>query len=123
MKKILIINLVALLFATADMDITTAGKQGLTLYGGKNSGDAATTSANQKLIGKASTGVGIGIISSTLGYAVISQHKSGIKAYGSSHDSTAMYMCDVVAGTIKVAKPSAIGSVDFANASNKWTSM
>ena len=71
MKKILIINLAALLFAsaafagaTADMDITTAGKQGLTLYGGKNSGDAATAGANQKMIGKASTGVGIGIISS-----------------------------------------------------------
>lgn len=127
MKKIIIANLAALLFAsvafagaTADCAFTSTG---LTLYGAKANGAAATAGAAQKMIGKTSTGVSIGIVSSALGYAVIAQHKSGIKAYGSSHDSTAMYMADAVAGTVFLAKPTVIGSNDFVAAATKWSSM
>lgn len=131
MKKIIIINVAALLFAslafagpTVDCNASaTSTSTGLTLYGGKNSGDAATAGAGQKMIGKTSTGVSIGIITSALGYAVVSQHKQGIKAYGSSHDSTAIYMADAVAGTTFLTKPSAIGSTDFVASGTKWSSM
>jgi hypothetical protein len=133
MKKILIINAAILLLATAayagdNVTMTsdlasTSSKSGLTLYGGKNSGDAANTGdAAQKLIGKTSTGVSVGIKSSSLGYAIVTQHKQGIKAYGTSHDATAVYMVDAVKGTAYLAVPTAIGSDNFVT-DTKWSSM
>lgn len=125
MKKILILNIAALLLASAAFaggSVDCAfDKTGLTLYGSKT--DAATAGAAQKSIGKTSTGVGIGITSTSAGYAVVSQHKSGNKAYGSSHDSTAVYMIDAVQGTVKLTKPSAIGSADFVASGSAWSTM
>lgn len=125
MRKLLVANLAILLFASSafaagsfDMDFS---KTGLTVYGSKT--DAATAGANQKTIGKTSTGVGVGIISTAQGYAVVTQHKSGNKAYGSSHDSTAVFMNDAKQGEAKLAKPSQIGSGDFVASGSSWTTM
>jgi hypothetical protein len=96
---------------------------GKTLYGAKASGAAATAGADQKLIGKASTGVAVGCLTSTLGYALITQHKQGVKAYGTSHDSTAVYMADAQKGTAKKQVPDNIGTTDFVAAGSGWTSM
>lgn len=130
MKKTLILAAAVLMFASTAFAGTTvdlsfdSGKQGLTLYAGKVSGDAAKDGdAAQKNIGKTSTGVGVGCITSTLGYAVVTQHKNGIKAYASSHDSTAVYMADAVKGTVFLPKPTAIGTADFVKSGSKWTSM
>lgn len=132
MKKILIINAVVLLFASAafagtsitmSTDLTaTSSKSGVTLYGAKTSGAAATAGADQKLIGKTSTGVSVGILTSALGYALVTQHKQGIKAYGTSHDSTAIYMADAVKGTAILAVPTQIGTNNFVTGTT-WTSM
>lgn len=125
MKKILILNLTVLLFASAafaggtiDLDLT---KTGLTVYGSKT--DAKTAGVAQKQIGKCSTGVGVGIISDANGYALWAQHKNGIKAYGSSHDSTAIFMTDVTAGKEIGKQPSKIGSDDFVKSGTVWSSM
>jgi len=125
MKKIIILNVAALLFASAafaggtiDLDFT---KTGLTLYGAKSG--AGTAGVGQKMIGKCSTGVGVGVISNANGYALWAQHKNGIKAYGSSHDSTAIYMTDVTAGKEIGKQPSVIGSDDFVKSGTVWSSM
>ncbi len=68
---------------------------------------AATTIEN-------STGVGTGMITSALGYSLVTQHLNGSKAYGSSYDSTSMFVEDVTTiGTVFLAKPSAIDTASF----------
>lgn len=95
MKKILVITAVLVLAAsssfaaiatgaTGTMDL--AGSTGLELHG-----DPATADADSALIGKGSTGVSVGWNTDVNGYAIMTQHKSGTKAYGSSYDSTAIY--------------------------------
>jgi hypothetical protein len=133
MRNILLINAAILLFAstafagatiTMSSDLSaTSAVTGKTLYGAKTAGAAATADENQKLIGKASTGVAVGCITSTLGYAIVTQHKQGVKAYGTSHDSTAVYMADAEKGTAKLTVPSAIGTTDFVASGSGWTSM
>jgi uncharacterized protein YcnI len=132
MKKIIIANVAALFFASAafaaaNISIPTDfSKTGLTLYAGKATGDAGSTNdgkAVQKTIGKTSTGVSVGGITATNGYAIVTQHKNGNKEYGSSHDSTAIYMIDAVAGTPKLTQPSQIGSGDFVTSGSGWSTM
>lgn len=132
MKKIIIANVAALLlastaFAGTSISIPTDfSKTGLTLYAGKASGDAGASNdgkAVQKTIGKTSTGVSVGGITATNGYAIVTQHKNGNKEYGSSHDSTAIYMIDAVAGTPKVTAPTQVGSGDFVVSGSGWSTM
>ena len=53
------------------------------------------SSATSPMIGKCSTGVGIGWVTDTAGYALATQHKSGSKAYATSFDSTSLFSKDV----------------------------
>ena len=127
MKKILIITVLSLVVAssafgatTLKIDLATAGLQGATLYGAKT-GTAATTSP---LIGKTSSGVGLGafVNAQGTGYAIITQHKNGTKEFGSSFDSTSIFSTPVtIVGTAELAQPSGITTADFT--ALNWTSM
>lgn len=104
MKKVIAFTALSLfmassVFAAESVDLSLdSGKTGLTLYGSKTS----TVSADSPLIGKTSTGIGLGMILDTTagaGYALKTQHKNGTKVFGSTHDSTSIYSKDVTAGT------------------------
>jgi hypothetical protein len=125
MKKIITLLAIAFTmsttaaFAAGNFDLTTT-KTGLTVYGAK-SGTVSTTSV---LIGKASTGVMVGMNSATSGYAVWTQHKNGIKAYGSGSDSTSIYQATAIAGTpVTLNIPGGPNTAAFVVASGAWTTM
>ena len=65
---------------------------GLELHASDTAGGSSATSP---LIGKTSTGVGIGWVTSTTGYALSTQHKNGSKAFATSFDSTSLFSTDV----------------------------
>lgn len=103
---------------TMTTDLTSASSQsGLTVYGDKTDATAATAS----VIGKTSTGVSVGLLTATNGYAVVTQHKSGTKAFGSSADSTSIYSSNVTVGTALLAVPTATTSSDFTGTG--WSSL
>ena len=122
MKKKIIVLIDFALFAasaayasdTLTLDLT---KTGQTIYGSKTS---ATAVATDPLIGKTSSGVGIGMVSSATGYGLIIQHKSGTKAFGSAFDSTSLYVHDETTGAAD-ATTIGTGSTTFANAA--WTTL
>jgi hypothetical protein len=95
MKKILVLtamfSLVAsFAFADANKGIDFTNSIGKTLRGATSGAGASST-----LLGKCSTGVGVAwYLDSTngAGYALMTQHVSGTKAYGTSYDSTAVYI-------------------------------
>ena len=102
---------------TLDMALATA-TTGLSLYGAK--GAASLTSP---LIGKNSTGVGVGVQTSSVGYSIITQHINGTKAFGTSFDSTAMVSADVATkGSPLMVKP-ATSVFSTAFTTGTWTSM
>jgi len=124
-KKISILFVITLLMSSSAFAADTAGLAtsaamtaalgGKSLYGDKVT--AATTTA---LIGKSSTGAAVAVKTSSLGYALITQHVNCTKAFATSHDSTALYSLDVTAtkGVFKLA-PSNIGTADFST----WSTM
>lgn len=124
-KKISILTAMVLLvssaaFASGDIDmgttLLTSAATGKTLYGAK----AATASTSSPLIGKTSTGVGLGVHSTTQGYAVTTMHMNGTKQFGTSYDATNIFSKDVTTkGTPILGKPTAITSADFST----WSSM
>lgn len=126
MKKILIcacflLASTSIAFAadSYDMDLDTAKKQGLRLFGVKP-GETATV--NSPVISKTSNGVGLAIKVETNGtsYAHATQHKQGSKAYGTAKDSNAIYTIDVATvGTPKITTLTATTVTDFTN----WTAM
>jgi opacity protein-like surface antigen len=126
MKKIVLFTALLLLLSGAafsaeiKMDLSAKGNTGLTVYAGPD--DTAATGTNATPIGKTSTGVGVGILSDVTGYAAVTQHMNGTKAYGSSFDSTAMYqtIADVPVGTPYVDVPGASDSSEF---SSGWRAM
>lgn len=96
MKKILVLTAIIALAATTSFASGGSGATGTLDFA--TSGyelhadiDGGTASADTTLIGKCSTGVDVGWNTDTLGYALMTQHKQGTKAYGSSYDSTAIY--------------------------------
>jgi hypothetical protein len=99
---------------TMDADLlATNAKTGLTVYGHKT---AATPSTSQ--IGKTSTGVAVGLLTSIGGYSLVTQHKNGSKAFGSAFDSTSIYSIGVsTKGVPMLPVPQTTGSTDFAS----WT--
>ncbi|HIJ96388.1 MAG TPA: hypothetical protein HPP94_11750 [Desulfuromonadales bacterium] len=125
LKKISTLTAFALLLASAAFasgtaglatgDAMTSASGGKSLYGDKTT--AATTTA---LIGKSSTGAAVAVFSTALGYGLTTQHVNGTKAFGTSHDSTAIYSIDVTAtkGTFKLG-PGAIGTAQF----SAWATM
>jgi hypothetical protein len=96
MKKLLIMTAILVLSATScfALDSDASGTMsltddvGLTLYASDADTAASISTAS---IGKFSTGVGVGWKTDAVGYALVTQHKSGTKGYGSSYDSTAIY--------------------------------
>lgn len=96
MKKILVITAILALVASsciaADIASGTTGTMSLANSTGLQlHGDPTTATNATSLIGKASTGVSVAWSTDVNGYAIMTQHKSGTKAYGSSYDSTAIY--------------------------------
>lgn len=112
MKKIFLAT-IALTFMSSSvfaagsltMAFTTTGK---TLYGAK-----ASASASSTVIGKTSTGVGLGLLTNASGYAIVTQHQNGTKAFGTNFDSTSMFSVDATKGTVKLGVPTAITTADF----------
>lgn len=119
MKKIFSLAIV-LLFATVVSSFAAvsaapaSADAGKSLYGA-SSGTATTGST---LIGKLSKGVYAGwiVTAGGSGYTLTTQHQSGTKSFGSSHDSTAIYRNDTAPQT-----PTAASSTFFA--SGNWTAM
>jgi uncharacterized GH25 family protein len=127
MKKILALVSLLLIIApcafaagttiTMTTDLTSqSSKSGYSVYGDKT--DATTATA--ALIGKSSTGVSVGAMTSSLGYALITQNKNGTKAFGTSYDSTSIFSSNATQGTALLAVPTAITSADF---TGTWSSM
>ena len=126
MKKYIIISLSLFISTSAfaadnitmSSDLTaTSSKSGLSVYGDKTDATAATAA----LIGKTSTGVSVGVKTGAGGYAVITQHKSGTKAFASAFDSTSIYTSNAAAGTATLAVPGGTG-VDAISGTG-WTTM
>lgn len=96
----------------------TATTTGKSLYGAKT----GTASPTTPLIGKTSTGVGIGVLCETAGggYSIVAQHMNGTKAFGSSFDATNIFSKDVTTkGSALLTVPTKTDSSDF----NGWSSM
>jgi hypothetical protein len=112
MKKIIFAFLVLALSATSSFGAASTAsdytKTGLTIYGAKT----GTAAATDTLIGRLSTGVN--------NYALITQHKSGVRKYGTAFDSTVINWATATKDT-NVAVPSA-GSVSAISGAG-WTVM
>lgn len=130
MKKIIVIaavlvflapNCFAAVSSSASASLDLVNNTGLSLYG-----DATTASSSTALIGKTSTGVGVAWQTSLNGYALMTQHKNGTKAYGSSYDSTAIFVTksETTPGTAAYNSGAltATDTTDFTDA-NGWKSM
>jgi hypothetical protein len=93
MKKILVMVAILALTATSSFAQGTSatGTLSFTSTGKSLTGDPLVATADTAQLGRMSTGVDVGWITQLNGYAVMTQHKSGTKAYGSSYDSTALY--------------------------------
>jgi hypothetical protein len=124
MKKIIIASLLVVLGATSSFAAATSaivftvsatGGPGRSVIAGKT---AATT--DLKPIGKLSTGVSLAFNTLTTGYALITQHQNGVKAFGTAHDSTAITYETVTKGALTGA-PSAAGSAGVSGTG--WTIM
>lgn len=119
MKKIMILTVAITLAASsafAGSSISIA--DGFPNAGKVIRGDATTASATTALIGKLSTGVEAGIlcdVTNGAGYSMVTQHKSGTKAFGSAYDSTAIwsYIGETTPGTVILAVPTATDTSDF----------
>ncbi len=120
MKKILILTAIALSLTSAayagTLTMVLPGTTGLTVYGDKT----ATATNASPLIGKNSSGVGIGMESSANGYSLFTQHKSGTKAFGSAYDSTSIYVRDVTTVGAVDTITLTTGSDSFAS---PWTTL
>lgn len=118
MKKIALFTAMIMLVTTSAFaagDLTLAfTTTGLTVYGAKVSASTASP-----VISKTSTGVGVGLLTNATGYAVVTQHKSGSKAFATTYDSTAVFTTDATVGTVKLDKPTAITTANFTS----WTTM
>lgn len=117
--KTLIFLFVALTFASTSFAAASgalslaSGSTGVSLYGVVGTGTAAA--ATDPLIGKCSTGVGIGWNTTAAGYSIVTQHKSGSKVLGTSFDSTSIYSKEVATvGTTEFSSaPTTTDTTDF----------
>lgn len=117
MKKIVLFNILALFVASAAFAAGAASTKASFDTAGKKvvgTGGPATNAS----IGKLSTKVALGWNTDANGYAVNTQHQQGTKAYGTSFDSTSIYVDDVTVGT-EVDVPGTTGSDAF----DGWTTM
>lgn len=93
MKKIIVMTacmlfMSSMAFAATSitMDLTDNSTTGKTVYA-----DDTTASASTEVIGKTSTGVGVGLLTNSNGYSMVTQHIKGSKAFGTSYDSTSIF--------------------------------
>ena len=102
MKKIITLTAISLFFASssfaADFDLSMTNT-GLSAYGAKAGVTITPGSAGTVLLGKTSTGVGLGLNSVAGGYSLQTQHKNGTKSFATSYDSTAIYIKSITKGT------------------------
>lgn len=105
-------------FAAGDVAMVLTST-GLSVYGDVNGGNASTGGT---LVGKCYTGVGFGAKTAAQAYAIVTQHKSGNRAFGGSYDSTAVVY--QTTDTVGVGNPvmATPGASDF-TAFDGWTSM
>lgn len=125
-KKISVITAIAMFMSSAAFaaNITMAttlssANTGKAVYGAKT----GTATAASPLIGKTSTGVGVGILTGASGYAIVTQHMNGTKAFGTTFDSTAVISSDVTTkGTAFLAIPAG-STIATGFTATSWTSM
>lgn len=112
MKKIMIVTTLLIFVASSAMaavSVTMASPLTKDATG-------KTLTAGTSIIGKTSTGVGVGVlcVSTGTGYSLVTQHVNGTKAFGSSYDSTSIFSKDVTTvGTPLLAVPTATDTTDF----------
>ena len=116
MKKILALLAVSLLVSSAAYAATSLTISSGFADAGKELVGAAASGGVTSRIGKTSTGVGLGMLTSTTGYSMVTQHKSGTKAFGSSYDSTAIFttVADASPGSVVLGVPTATDTTNFA---------
>jgi len=134
MKKIVIINILALFVASAafalscgnmtTVDLSNSSTNiGGTIYGSITACPSSSSAAGVSQLGKLSTKVGVGFeYDATLGsyYVLWTQHAQGTKAYGTSFDSSALYWTNALIGTA-VTYPSGTNSSAFVSAG--WSTL
>jgi len=138
MKKIIILNIAALLFAGAafaDVDYYAFGTAARAVEFGKNksgvgiagTGGIVVTKQDALLsgrIGTLSTNVGLAYnidATSGNGYCILTQHSQATRAFGTSFDSTRVYTQVVAVKGAPVVAPTTFNSKEFDDA--KWKSM
>lgn len=107
-------------FAAATIDMPADLTAATTVTGGTLFGDKTTATASTTLIGKTSTGVALAAKTGTGGYAMVTQHKSGNRAFATSYDSTSVFYKDVV--SVGTAVKSTVTKSDATEFSS-WNSM
>ena len=122
MKKIILFALVSVLSATSAFAVTSAASSASVLaeVGWSVFGDSTTATATTAKIGRLSTGVGLSFSTSAGSYALITQHKNGVRKYGSASDSTAITWATAAKDTV-IAVPSAANATAILGAG--WSVM
>jgi hypothetical protein len=117
MKKyfVLLVAFLALTAGNAFAAATIAVDANPDTGGGTLSADAPATAA----IAKMSKGVMVTARTSLTGYSLYTAHLNGSKAYGSAHDSTAIYNQEI-ADPGALATPGLVGEEEFAT---NWTAL
>ncbi|GAC1447298.1 MAG: hypothetical protein PVSMB11_08600 [Desulfuromonadaceae bacterium] len=123
MKKIIIIVAFSLFAAGQAFAAGATGTMSLATTGKALYGDKTTATVNTTLIGKTSTGVGLGVSSGPVGYAMLSQHKSGTREFGTAYNSTSVFYVDIAAANIGTPFLTVPGASDASVFATGWTSM
>ncbi len=124
MKKIISLTAISLFLASSSFAATltlSMDSTGKSAYGAKTGVTITPGSAGTVLLGKTSTGVGIGANSEATGYSLQTQHKNGTKSYGTSYDSTAIYVKSITKGTADTTGTSNPDSTGLLTSG--WTTM
>ena len=116
MKKLVILLIVTFVLSagSAFAAATIAKGDNPATGGGQLSADAPAA----QLISKMSKGVWVTARTSTLGYSLFTAHLNGDKAFGSAHDSTAIFTQQMAPASIAV--PGVIGATEF---NTLWTAL
>jgi len=126
MRKILAAFLLVTFAATASFATDYTATSGAVAYteAGKTAfpNNLGLTTVSSVAIGKLSTGVYLSWMTSTVGYALATQHSSGVRTFGTAHDSTAIMWHSATKGA-DLAQPAAAAASSFATGSAGWSVM
>ena len=103
---------------TATSGAVASAEAGKTVFPNLLGGTTVSTVA----IGKLSTGVYLAWDTAVTGYALATQHSSGVRTYGTAHDSTAIMWHLAVKGA-NLAQPTAAAATSFDTVSGGWSVM